>query len=75
MNERERELWIDKDEDIFNWWKDTKLSKRKFMRIYRKELDAVIKRVRGYGGSTPAPHHATRRYIADALRAPTKVTP
>ncbi len=70
MNERERELWVNKDEDIFNWWKDTKLSKRKFMRIYRKELDAVIKRVR-----EAPPHHATRRYIAEALRAPTKVTP
>lgn len=63
MNERERELWVNKDEDIFNWWKDTKLSKRKFMRLYRKELDAVIKRVR-----EGPPHHATRHYIAEALK-------
>lgn len=65
MNERERELWVDKDKDIFNWWKDTKLSKRKFMRLYRKELDAVIKRVR-----KAPPHHVTRRYIAEALNKP-----
>jgi len=52
MNDRERELWTDNDEGIYNWWKSTGKSKRSFIRDEREELDRIIKNV--LDGNKPA---------------------
>jgi len=42
MNDREREIWVNNDEGLYNWWKDTKLAMRKFLRTYRTKIDTLI---------------------------------
>lgn len=44
MNNREREMWIDNDEGLYNWWRSSRLSKREFIKQNREELDACINR-------------------------------
>ncbi len=41
-NDRERELWVSNDEGLYNWWKDSGLSMRNFLRQNREELDQII---------------------------------
>lgn len=45
MNNSEREQWIDNDEGLYNWWKSSKLSKRKFIQENRQEIDKAIENV------------------------------
>jgi hypothetical protein len=45
MNNQEREMWIDNDEGLYDWWKSSKLSKRQFIKEYRTGIDLVIKDV------------------------------
>ena len=45
MNNTEREVWIDNDEGLYDWWKSSRLSKREFIRQNRAEIDQVISRV------------------------------
>ena len=42
MNNEQRSQWIDNDEGLYDWWKSSKLSKRKFIQENRKEIDAAI---------------------------------
>lgn len=52
MNNTEREQWIDNDEGLYNWWRSSKLSKRKFIKENRAEIDAAINNVTS--GKKPA---------------------
>jgi hypothetical protein len=52
MNNREREMWIDSDEGLYGWWKSSRLSKAKFIKENREEIDRVINNVQG--GKKPA---------------------
>ena len=45
MNNTDRTQWIDNDEGLYNWWKSTRLSKAKFIKENRTEIDAVIERM------------------------------
>ena len=45
MNDKERAMWIDNEEGFYNWWKQSRLSKRAFMRQNREALDQAINRV------------------------------
>ena len=45
MNNEQRSQWIDNDEGLYDWWKSSKLSKRKFIQENRKEIDAAIEAV------------------------------
>lgn len=47
MNNTEREQWVDNDEGLYNWWKRSKLSKRKFIQENRAEIDEAINNVLG----------------------------
>lgn len=54
MNDREREQWIDNDEGLYDWWRRSGLSKRRFIRENRSEIDAAINPV--VNGEKPAHH-------------------
>lgn len=43
-NDRERELWVMNDEGLYRWWRSSGLSKQKFIRENRAEIDAAISR-------------------------------
>lgn len=52
MSKRDRGLtvadigqWIDNDEGLYRWWKDSKQSKRDFIRDNRSELTRAIQAV------------------------------
>lgn len=47
MNNREREQWINNDEGLYNWWKGSRVSMRKFITDNRVELDRAINRSLG----------------------------
>lgn len=47
MNNTERSQWIDNDEGLYNWWKSSRMSKIKFIKENREEIDRVINNVRG----------------------------
>ncbi len=42
LNNSDREQWIDNDEGLYNWWKSSKLSKRKFIKENKAEIDKAI---------------------------------
>jgi hypothetical protein len=44
-NDRERELWVDNDEGLYNWWRHSRMSKTKFIRENREELDRLINEI------------------------------
>jgi hypothetical protein len=46
INNSEREMWVMNDEGLYNWWKRSRLSKRKFISEHREEIDAAIRSVR-----------------------------
>ena len=52
MNNRERQLWLENDEGLYNWWKRSKQSKVKFIKDNKEELDRVIDNV--LNGKKPA---------------------
>lgn len=52
MSSRERGLttrdlgqWIDNDEGFYRWWRQSRLSKREFIRLNRAELKRSIQAV------------------------------
>lgn len=47
MNDKEREMWIDNDEGLYNWWRSSGLSKRAFIRANREELTRLITKALG----------------------------
>lgn len=44
-NDHERELWVNNDEWLYNWYSCSRLSMRAFIRANRAEIDAVIEGV------------------------------
>jgi len=42
LNDTDRAQWIDNDEGLYNWWRATRLPKRKFIQLNREEIDAAI---------------------------------
>jgi hypothetical protein len=42
MNNDERSIWVDNDEGLYNWWKSSRLSKRKFIKENKAEIDKAI---------------------------------
>lgn len=42
LNQRELEMWIDNDEGLYNWWRGSRQSKRKFIQENRSELKELI---------------------------------
>lgn len=42
MNNKEREMWVLNDEDLYNWWKSTKLSMTRFLKDKRLLVDKYI---------------------------------
>ena len=44
MDNRERSLWIDNDEGLYNWWLTSRQSKGKFIKENREELDNYVNR-------------------------------
>ena len=42
MNDTERELWVNNEETLYNWWKSTRQSLRAFVRGNRKIIDGII---------------------------------
>jgi hypothetical protein len=45
MNNRERQMWIDNDEGLYNWWRESGLSMSAFIKENREEIDAAINSV------------------------------
>ncbi len=52
LNDTDRAQWIDNDEGLYNWWRAVRISKRKFIKLNRAEIDTAIRNVRD--GSKPA---------------------
>lgn len=46
LTTREIVQWIDNDEGLYRWWKNSKLSKREFVRLNRSNLTRTIQAVR-----------------------------
>lgn len=42
LTNRDREQWIDNDEGLYLWRKQSRLSKRAFIQAFKAEIDAVI---------------------------------
>ena len=42
MNDVERKLWVQNDEGLYNWWRDSKLNLAAFVKEHREELTRVI---------------------------------
>jgi hypothetical protein len=45
INDTDRAQWVDNDEGLCNWWRTLRISKRKFIRLNRVEIDSVIRNV------------------------------
>lgn len=45
MNDRERTLWIDNDEGLYNWWRSSGMNKEHFIKVNRAEIDECIENV------------------------------
>ena len=45
MNDTEREQWVNNDEGLYNWWKESRQSMRNFIRENRAALTECIERV------------------------------
>ena len=56
LNDDDRSEWIDNDEGLYNWWRESRQGKRAFIRAHRAELDEVIDNVRS--GRKPASYLA-----------------
>lgn len=44
-NTQEIGQWIDNDEGLYRWWRNSRLSKREFIRLNRSELVRIIQAV------------------------------
>jgi len=42
INDRERELWVQNDQGLYNWWKSSRQPMRAFIRENRAELTELI---------------------------------
>ena len=47
MNDKEREMWVNNDEGLYNWFRESRLSMREFIRSNRAELTAYINKAMG----------------------------
>lgn len=54
MDDREREMWVDNDEGLYDMWRSSGQSKRAFVRENRAFLDNAIGQV---VGGTKRPHY------------------
>jgi hypothetical protein len=45
MNDAERSQWVDNDEGLYNWWRASRLSKKRFINENRKEITTAIENV------------------------------
>lgn len=45
MNNEERRLWINNDEGLYDWWKESGLSMTAFIKENREEIDKAIQPV------------------------------
>lgn len=45
MNDKERAEWVDNDEGLYLWWKQSGQGKRAFIRENRAAIDEVIEEV------------------------------
>jgi hypothetical protein len=45
LNDDDRAQWIDNDEGLYNWFRQSRMSKRDFIRANRAELTTCIRRV------------------------------
>jgi transposase-like protein len=45
MSQKDIAQWIDNDEGLYNWWKQSRQSKRKFIQENQKELSECINKV------------------------------
>jgi len=52
MNDTERTQGVDNDEGLYNWWKQSRLSKRLFLRRHRTAIDEAIRKIKA--GEAPA---------------------
>ncbi len=43
INDTERSLWVDNDEGLYLWWKQSRLSKWAFVKQNRQEITDVIR--------------------------------
>ena len=41
---KERKLWVQNNEGLYNWWKSSGLSLDKFVKENKDEINAAIKR-------------------------------
>lgn len=49
MNDKDREQWVDNDEGLYCWWKESRQSKRRFIRENRQAItEAINKVINGY---------------------------
>ena len=42
LNNSDREQWIDNDEGLYRWWKQSRLSKRNFIKENKEDIDKAI---------------------------------
>ncbi len=42
MNDKERAMWIDNDENLYRLWLNSRASKTKFIKLYRDRIDEYI---------------------------------
>lgn len=49
MNDGEREMWVMNDEGLYNSWKFSRLSKRKFIKENREIIDSIVNNVLNKG--------------------------
>jgi hypothetical protein len=45
INDKDRAQWVDNDEGLYLWWRQSKQSKARFIRENRQEIDGVIRNV------------------------------
>jgi hypothetical protein len=49
-------LWVDNDEGLYNWWRESRMPKKAFIKENREAIEAGINRVLGNTGERP-PHY------------------
>lgn len=45
MTQKELEQWIDNDEGLYDWWKGSGMTKKKFIAENREQIEEVIRNV------------------------------
>ena len=62
MNDRERSLWVDNDEGLYTWWRQSRLTKGQFIRQNRKVITEAIERARDGARQHPPGHARSYQY-------------